>query len=426
MILLDSNRFAMVGFGFINGFDLSLNPIFTYHDTTVNHNYRNIGAAYLGDNKILMSNVDQRDSTVHQYIYDISKDSATIDSSQTYFYVLDYSDSTLLYSHEFPPRLVIRRKSNFQPVDSILINQISSLNNPRLFLEKDAIVALADSFYEIVDKETFASLGQGTFHREYYRPSFLNRDNDVWYSDSNLVIASEYTVERQRLGQPKAPIFDSVSYSTVHRQTSVFQVDTIPNTFGDDYFVETFSNWDFTLYNQSNQTLDSVAFRYFSFTPDPCLTDSVLVKLNNLNLAAGDSFSYQMDSVYRRTLLSQNNSLQIELKVNIASANGNIVKIGLKSIEVLDTTYIGLNEKNLLSHLQVFPNPAQNSLTISKENHQDLRFEILDVSGKILRRHSIQKQKAETKLDLSPLPSGMYFLKARSGGSERTFKILKN
>ena len=75
---------------------------------------------------------------------------------------------------------------------------------------------------------------------------------------------------------------------------------------------------------------------------------------------------------------------------------------------------------NLKNTPVVFPNPTRSMLNITGEA-QIYNVAIYNISGQIL----IDKQKV-SQVDVSSLPSGVYFIKVNQGSDQYTLKFLKN
>lgn len=80
------------------------------------------------------------------------------------------------------------------------------------------------------------------------------------------------------------------------------------------------------------------------------------------------------------------------------------------------------NPNFAFSHLNYFPNPVKNSLTISNENliHS---IEITSILGQNILSQKVNS--LQTEVDLSTLFSGIYFIKVTSEGQEKTIKFVK-
>jgi hypothetical protein len=83
----------------------------------------------------------------------------------------------------------------------------------------------------------------------------------------------------------------------------------------------------------------------------------------------------------------------------------------------LMVTFVG--EKPIAFALKAYPNPVVNVLIIESEK-LDLSYRLIDVQGNILENGIISSTSHE--LDLSPLPSGIYFLWVEEN---QTHKIIK-
>ncbi len=71
----------------------------------------------------------------------------------------------------------------------------------------------------------------------------------------------------------------------------------------------------------------------------------------------------------------------------------------------------------------VFPNPVTTVLKIDNTFNLEVNIELYDVTGKVV--HQSQSSEVQTKIDMSDMSTGMYFLKLSSGQKEGTYKIVK-
>ena len=77
--------------------------------------------------------------------------------------------------------------------------------------------------------------------------------------------------------------------------------------------------------------------------------------------------------------------------------------------------------------ISVFPNPANNFITVSFKNfiQKDMKLCIYDISGKILQEKNIEN--AETEIEISSFSNTIYILKIFDNTKVmRTYKIIKN
>jgi hypothetical protein len=74
------------------------------------------------------------------------------------------------------------------------------------------------------------------------------------------------------------------------------------------------------------------------------------------------------------------------------------------------------------SFFSVYPNPAENQLTINlDENLGPCQITILSLSGETILQHDLQP--GPTKMDVKDLPRGIYFVKVKSGKKESVVKV---
>ena len=77
-------------------------------------------------------------------------------------------------------------------------------------------------------------------------------------------------------------------------------------------------------------------------------------------------------------------------------------------------------DESHIPQFSIYPNPAKNELTIDPKSNEILLVEIVDVAGKIQTNQTIS---GSTRLDISSLRSGIYFVKLEGSGS--TLKFIK-
>jgi hypothetical protein len=85
------------------------------------------------------------------------------------------------------------------------------------------------------------------------------------------------------------------------------------------------------------------------------------------------------------------------------------------------TVTVGIND-NIANQLQIFPNPTTGELRIESGGLRVDGVDIYDVVGKIQK---IGNWKAESVIDISQLPAGIYFVKIYTETGEVVRKVLK-
>jgi hypothetical protein len=97
---------------------------------------------------------------------------------------------------------------------------------------------------------------------------------------------------------------------------------------------------------------------------------------------------------------------------------------GKATVMKYDSVYVGINVPKE-SKLLVYPNPASNQITIETSRTSTGSYlAILNIEGQQLITRQITEPK--TQLDISNLPSGVYFVRLTNDKSVVTGKLIKN
>ena len=105
------------------------------------------------------------------------------------------------------------------------------------------------------------------------------------------------------------------------------------------------------------------------------------------------------------------------------------VSIPLVAAPTPTTITVGLKEnKNPISQINVFPNPANNLTTISffLTESKSINIQLIDISGHLIKQlsESIETPGLHSQiLDVSSAASGVYFIKITSGGEKLSQKL---
>ena len=73
--------------------------------------------------------------------------------------------------------------------------------------------------------------------------------------------------------------------------------------------------------------------------------------------------------------------------------------------------------------LQVLPNPTRNTATVFFEGSSRTKIQLLNTLGSVIQQHEVSG--SSVTLDVSALPSGVYFVRATSGAAMGTAKLVK-
>jgi dienelactone hydrolase len=108
--------------------------------------------------------------------------------------------------------------------------------------------------------------------------------------------------------------------------------------------------------------------------------------------------------------------------INTNSSN----RVGRKIIGSLPCITTNLNELDSYNLANVFPNPANNSLTISfKHEIESFKISIYDMTGKQIYNENIQEKTYQKIIDITDLDFGIYFLKFESNNTSWMRKLIK-
>ena len=98
----------------------------------------------------------------------------------------------------------------------------------------------------------------------------------------------------------------------------------------------------------------------------------------------------------------------------------------LKRDYITVTAKTAINEHNTTNGITIFPNPTDGQLTMDNGQWTIENVEILDLMGKTLNNCQLSTINCQLKIDISHLPTGMYFIRIKTETGVVTKKIIKN
>lgn len=109
---------------------------------------------------------------------------------------------------------------------------------------------------------------------------------------------------------------------------------------------------------------------------------------------------------------------------------GSLIEAAIDDIQLWDNAgTIGMNEHTAADALNAFPDPASDELTVDLNVAwaRDLRFTVLDATGRVVLDHTGALASQRRTLDVSILPAGGYVLRATwtGGTAEQRFSIVR-
>ena len=111
----------------------------------------------------------------------------------------------------------------------------------------------------------------------------------------------------------------------------------------------------------------------------------------------------------------------VQLFIENKSDNGNLIY--LDNINIHDLSGVGIKELEK-NEITLYPNPANNNLTINSKDNEIERIEIYNAMGKLVFKKSALSK--ITKLNLGQLSNGFYVVKMAVGGKIITKRLVKH
>ena len=110
----------------------------------------------------------------------------------------------------------------------------------------------------------------------------------------------------------------------------------------------------------------------------------------------------------------------------ISGTNGTMAQGIQQPYEISVVTAIE-NAREIILICAVYPNPTRGiiKLIVESFDHENLRFQLYDINGVLLRDKKVESR--ETEISMNNLSSSIYFLKVIFNNKEvKVFKIVKN
>jgi hypothetical protein len=79
--------------------------------------------------------------------------------------------------------------------------------------------------------------------------------------------------------------------------------------------------------------------------------------------------------------------------------------------------------QSALKGLKVYPNPAENTLSIELNNSNEKSIVISDISGRVVL--SAKTTNDKINLNITSLSNGVYFVKVQSNNATEVIKVIK-
>ncbi|MDO7173272.1 T9SS type A sorting domain-containing protein [Mariniflexile sp. AS56] len=113
--------------------------------------------------------------------------------------------------------------------------------------------------------------------------------------------------------------------------------------------------------------------------------------------------------------------MSLESNANTPTTVFDEIRIGKTWASVVTNPTLGVSKNNLDSKLKIYPNPAQDFITVESNSVKISSVELYNLIGQKVKSQSVLK---DNKLNVSDLSKGMYLLKVNTEDSSATRKIL--
>lgn len=159
----------------------------------------------------------------------------------------------------------------------------------------------------------------------------------------------------------------------------------------------------------------------------PIYTDSIITDSTNWTMIFG---SFIADSAYSHIILGNFFDDNHTSTIHIASGFFEAVYyflddicVSTDSVYAYDYIYTGIETKESLGEIKVYPNPSTNLLNISSPNNEQLKICLYDTSSKNIFEQNFTKT---TSINIEHLAKGIYFFSISDrNGQTRTGKIIR-
>lgn len=368
----------------------------------------------LGDTALLLYHWNQSD--YEYYHYDIATDSLRF--LKTFSTTLNnLSDTSLWLFSSKRQQLKIFDDDALSVQDSLGLSGLVNFNVTQIQPSSKALFVSGANGFAFIQLDTKSVLDSGQLYgaSTNRKAASTNSAFAVFSSFGNHF----HGVSRPWKSQP-AEVFEGLEFELEHKHS----ISTVQDTFsGPLYLVRINSFWKMHVKNTGPETLDSLKLVMDNFGYS-CHALDYLIDLDSLDLKPGDSLAVDLPvDHYYGTINSS--SYEVAVSVQPAVANGNIIVKGEKLVGKHLVQNISLPEIGL-SQVQVFPNPTTDHLNLELNTDEDVSFRITDLSGKNFGNYRFSApHEGEFSLDLSDLPSGVYFLHMQTNTGSETHRFVK-
>lgn len=196
--------------------------------------------------------------------------------------------------------------------------------------------------------------------------------------------------------------------------------------FSDALNIYTLSSDNINLNIDARKTpshIDSIKLAVFSYNGTDVMTTSHTIVVNGLN-----TLPIQIDAVLWDKFLNTYTDLKVNSRYEFMITS-DINSYGKdRFIILLGDVNIGIPDNYNHSVLKVFPNPSKGELNLTNSEewlNKEIKYSIIDQSGRILKSTNIFINNLNTKIDISDVIDGFYVLEIISEQKTSRIKFIK-
>gem|GEM_PF-5759277 len=154
---------------------------------------------------------------------------------------------------------------------------------------------------------------------------------------------------------------------------------------------------------------------------------------NGENILNGNDVIFKVDKIERewqKVLIELNTEESSNAKFAISANLQSNLKLFIDDIQLETQSIVSVNEsfRNRSNNIVIFPNPAEDKVKFSFHStmNSDIKISLTNCMGAVVREIILDagNLQSEAELDVSDLPSGLYFATVRSGGQLQTEKFV--
>jgi N-acetylneuraminic acid mutarotase len=263
-----------------------------------------------------------------------------------------------------------------------------------------------------------------------YATKGINNDlNDLWKYDDCFIPTQPQSANNQVICDGASVQLNVSSNGSIIWYSNLTSTTSI--AFGSSFSTPTLSTGTYTYYAESasscavNGTRTAVIITVNTLpVVSASSSSSIICTGETATLTAIGANTYSWTTGNTSTIIVVSPSVTTNYSVVGTDAN---LCSNSSTLSLIVDPCIGINElHDYLNNISIYPNPTSDviSIQIGEDAKENLKVELHDISGKIIRTNSISTGQSNTFLNLRNISAGIYFIKISNGNNNTTRKIV--